>query len=250
MLHKGVLTEKTVVFTFSIILVLAIWWFFYRSKQKVHVLLHGKSTNPYIRNLIKGITQECEKQNLTLELTLVEDVNEETFKTYHDQITQIQDEYFICRPFNKATIDHISQLQKKCIMISWKEEVPDNSLASQSIVRVIKPPLYIVEDDALVVVPCTDFVKVDTRGGIVSIDNLQGRELDTIYTIAQVYSLKSMYVFGSLSGLNQEFVQKSLRSLFTKVKEIPIPGDAEGSLAIKEFVKVSSPGYTSIMSSS
>lgn len=236
MFQKSVLTEKTIVFTFSILLVLAIWWIFYRSRQKVHVLLYGKSTNPYIKNIVKGITQECENQNMTLNMILFEDITPSNVDAYHAHIRSIEENVIVCRLYTKETLEVIRASQKKCVVLSWSNEVDEEILqADDCVLKVIKPPLYVIEDDALVVVPCTDFIQVDTRGGIVSVENMEGKEIDTIYTIARVYNLKSMYIFGTISGMDQEFVQQTLRGLFNKVKEIAIPGESEGSLAIKEY---------------
>ena len=173
---------------------------------------------------------------MTLNLVLFEDINDSNVDAYHAHIKTIDEGIVVCRLFSKNTLDALRACQKKCIVLSWNNEINEQDLqADDCVLKVIKPPLYVIEDDSLVVVPCSDFIQVDTRGGIISTENMEGREIDTIYTIARVYNLKTMYVFGSMNGLDQEYVQQALRGLFSKVREISLPGESEGRLAMKEY---------------
>lgn len=231
---SSIITEKTFAFTLSIIAIVLIWWLLNRNKKKVQVVLFGSSKNKYIVNMLTGITNECEKHNISLSVTLVEDIGT-NIKAYHDAIINSESSLLICRIYNKETLDIMDKHNKKCIAMSWNDNHLHQLYQETSIARVIAPQQYIFEDDAVIVVPTTDFPKIETKGGIIALDQVTGKELEAIVTLARVYDLKSLYLFGDFPGIDDEMVQTSLRSIFRKIRMVSIPGGQEGELAMKEY---------------
>jgi hypothetical protein len=227
------LTERSVAFTFSIVLVVVIWWLLSRGRKRVHAVLYGEQANPYIRNLVKGITRECKQAGSSLYITLFEDIDS-NLDAYHAALAACDADLVICRIYNQATLDVARSHGKRCIVVSWDGR-SDALVGHDSVARVIRPPTYVFEDDALVVVPAADFPTVDTKGAVVSVASMRGREIDTVCSLARMYDLRGLYVFGDIPGLDDENVQKALRATFGKVRVLPVTGEEQGRAAAKEY---------------
>lgn len=236
---SSILTSKTVAFSFSIILVCVIWWLIQRSKRQVNAVLYGLSSNPYIANIVSGIKKECERQGACLNLVLFEDISG-SVGAYEAALRLADTEPVICRMHPSVNAQSLAASGKKLITISWNET--DES-AREGHAKVVDPPTYAFEDDAVVVVPVPDFPKVHTNGAVIAASNLNEKQLDAVVSLAKLYDLSSLYIFGDLPGFSDERVQASLRSVFTKIRVLPIPGQEEGERAVREYMGLFSKGF-------
>lgn len=237
---SSILTSKTVAFSFSIVLVCVIWWFIQRAKKQVNAVLYGLSSNPYIANIVAGIKRECERQGACLNLVLFEEISGAA-DAYESAIRLADTEVVICRAHPTLNSQKLADSGKKIINISWNAP-EETSKAGHA--AVIEPPAYAFEDDAVVVVPVPDFPRVHTNGAVIAASSLSEKQLDAVVSLAKLYNLTSLYIFGDLPGFADERVQASLRSIFTKIRVVPMPGEDEGERAVREYMRLFSKGFT------
>lgn len=222
------ISDKTFTFVISLLAIITIWWIVSRTKPHVYVFLYGSNKNPYISNVVKGVTKVCNQENTPLSVYVFEDVSKPT--CYHDAITSCPGSIIVCRLYGKDTLDTLRRVGKKAVVIC--SEKYSNLLLDYTdvVIKSIHTSLPEYEHDSIVVTPSADFPPIDTQGAVVSTDDNAplANIIDQVLSFAKTYNLQCLYTFGETDVFGDRNLQKALRSTFRKVRVHEVPGEIEG----------------------
>jgi hypothetical protein len=238
---SGAQQSRAVVFVLTLIVLLAGWWWMSQKyKQKLHVFVFGSEANPYISNLMTGITTESEERDGSMISVSVFDVAHDADGNakYNKAIERCEGKQLLCRMYDENTLHALRRSGKRAVVICTEDQVGMVQEFGDVVAAAVVGSPMAFDDDVLVVVPSIDFPPPKTNGAVVSLEQADGTEIDKLVRIARDFQLRKLYVYENGTATN--FVSApGLNSVFDRIYLVDVQGREEGKQAMRELHRIS-----------
>lgn len=210
---------------------MVIWYLISNQKNKLHVYLFGDSQNPYVKELISGVSKQCDQAKYTLQLFLFEDIATNK-RLYHKALSECPSNTLICRVIDQDTLETLKKAGKKAIVIA--SETKKDLLMNYPDVVIqsfhSETPQFSV--NSVIIVPSSDFPPINTDGAVIAASNISEPILEQLLSLSHKYYLTELFIYNGIPGFADELVQAALHGVFQRIQVLPVMGSSEGKAAV------------------